>query len=227
MFNAKKTNTIMNKTIIKTLLVFSLTLTSVAANSQNLLDGLKNAAANAASSAVTNATGSSALGNIVSNLLGTGTVSKSSIVGTWSYTEPCLVAESSNILSNVASNVAVGKAQDYLKQGMTKAGITAGQLKITFDEGGNVTFIVGSRKLSGTYTLDGSDINITLLKKTFKMNCKQSSGDLQLAFNAQKLLSLINTLSMKASSASSSLSTVSTLLGNVQGLYVGLQLKKL
>ncbi len=82
--------------------------------------------------------------------------------------------------------------------------------------------------MAATYKLDGSDLHLTLtsVKKTIKMNCKLSAGKLQLAMKADKLLTLVNTVSSTAAAASTSLATLNTLLKNVDGLYVGLQFTK-
>lgn len=215
------------KTTLRTfMLAAALTLFSASGNAQGILGNLKDAAINAAAGAVNNATGNSTVGNIITSLLGTGNVSPSSIAGTWSYTEPCFVAESEDILSNVASNALVGKAQTYLKSGLTKAGMTQGKVIATFDADGNVTFVVNGKKIAGTYTIDGADLNVTILKRTFKINCKLSAGNLQLALDISKLLSFVNTVSSSAAQASGSLSSLTSLLSNVKGLYAGLQFSK-
>lgn len=215
------------KTTLRTfMLAAALICFSAASNAQNILGGLKDAAVNAVAGAASNATGSSTVGNIITSLLGTGSVSQSTLVGTWSYTEPCFVAESENILSNLASNALVGKGQSFLKSGLTKAGMTEGKVLVTFDANGGVSFVVNGKKISGSYTIDGSDLNVTILKRTFKMNCKLSGGNLQLAFDISKLLSFVNTVSSSAAQASGSLSSLSSLLGNVKGLYAGLQFSK-
>jgi len=199
-------------------------------NAQSILDNLKNAASSAVSSAASKSGNStvSSLASVVTNLIGTSTVSQSSLVGTWSYSEPCLVAESKNVLSNVAATAAATKAQKNLKAGLTKAGITAGKMKLVFNQDNTVKITVGTKTVSGTYTVSGSDLTITLktIKKSFKMNCKLSSGNLQLSMNATKLLSFVNAVAAKAAVASSSISSVSSLLNNVDGLYVGLQFTK-
>ena len=201
-----------------------------ASSAQSLLDNLKNAASSAVNSAASKTGNStvSTVANTLTKLLGTSTVSQSSLVGTWTYTEPCIVAESKNLLSNVALTAATTKAEKSLAAGLAKAGVTAGKLKLTFNQDKTVSITVGDKTVGGTYAVSGSDLTITLktVKKSFKMNCKLSSGNLQLAMNATKLMPFINAVAAKAASASSSLAAVSTTLKNVDGLYTGLQFKK-
>lgn len=225
-FGFNKKRNIMRQNFCKIALACLLTFSAASSNAQSLLDGLKNAAVNAAASAANDATGNSTIGNIITNLLGTGAVSQSSITGTWSYTEPCFVAESDNVLSSVASNALIGKAQTYLSSGLSKAGMTAGKVILTFDGNGGMTCVVNGKKVSGTYTIDGCNLNVTILKRTFKINCKLSGGDLQLSLDISKLLSFVNTVSSSAAQASGSLSSLTSLLSNVKGLYAGLQFHK-
>ena len=214
----------MKKSILKVALATSLAFIMPSVSNAQLGDILKSAAG----TAVQQATGNSTITNVVTTLLGTSNVTEKSIVGTWTYQEPCIAAESSNVLTKTAAAAAVSKAQSELSKALTKAGIKAGTLKITFEEGGKATILLGKKKVAATYKLDGSDLHLTLtkIKKTIKMNCKLSSGKLQLAMKSDKLLTLVNTISSTAAAASTSLATLNTLLKNVDGLYVGLQFTK-
>ena len=214
----------MKKSILKVALATSLAFIMPSVSNAQLGDLLKSAAG----TAVGQATGNSTLANVVTALLGTSKVSEQSIIGTWTYQEPCIAAESSNVLTKAAAAAAVSKAQNELSSALLKAGIKAGAMQITFAEGGKATIMLGKKKVSATYKVDGSDLYLTLttIKKTIKMNCKLSSGKLQLAMKADKLLTLVNTISSTAAAASTSLATLNTLLKNVDGLYVGLQFTK-
>ena len=214
----------MKKSILKVALATSLAFIMPSVSNAQLGDLLKSAAG----TAVEKTTGSSTLANVVTSLLGTSKVSEKSIVGTWTYQEPCIAAESSNILTQAAAAATVTKAQNELSKALTKAGIKAGTLKVTFADDGKATILLGKKKVSATYKLDGSDLLLTLttIKKTIRMNCKISSGKLQLAMKADKLLTLVNTISSTAAAASTSLATLNSLLKNVDGLYVGLQFTK-
>lgn len=221
----------MNKTFIKAALAAIVAFNMpTASNAQSILDGLKNAASSAVNSAANKSgnSGLSTLAGVVTGILGTSKVSQSSLVGTWTYSEPCLVAESNDILSNVAATAAATKAQKSLNSGLQKAGITAGKMKLNFKQDNTVAITVGSKTVNGTYAVSGSDLTITLktIKKSFKMNCKLSSGNLQLSMNATKLLNFVNAVAAQAATASTSLAAVSSTLKNVNGLYAGLQFTK-
>ncbi len=218
----------MKKSILKVALAAAVAFIMPTASNAQLGDLLKGAATKAVSKATGNSQTGSTIANVLTSLIGTGKVSASSLVGTWTYDSPCIAAESSNILTQAAATAAASKAQSQLNNALTKAGIKAGTMKIAFDDCGKATITIGKKSVSATYKVEGSDILLTFtkIKKTIKMNCKLSGGKLQLAMKADKLLTLVNAVSSTAASASSALSTLNTLLKNVNGLYVGLQFSK-
>ena len=59
---------------------------------------------------------------------------------------------------------------------------------------------------------------------TMSPHIVKSGNNLSLLFESDKLLSLVKTVS--ALSNNSTIKTASTLLGNYEGLYIGLKLKK-
>lgn len=214
----------MKKTFLKVALATVVAFLLPTVSNAQLSDLLKSAASKVTSSSST----SSTVTDVITSLLGTSKVSESSLVGTWTYKEPCIAAESDNLLGKATAAAAASKAQQQLSTVLTKAGIKAGTMKITFEKGGSAKVVVGSKTVAATYKVDGSNLTLTFtkLKKSVTMNCKLSAGKLQLAMKADKLLTLVNAVSSTAAAASSSLSTLSTLLKSVDGLYVGLQFTK-
>lgn len=206
--------------------ILALSMTTFANAQSSLLNSLKNAAA----SAVSNATGSSAAGDLVSSLLGTGKVSAASLQGTWKYTQPCIAFESKDLLTTIGSTAVSSKAQSYLNEGLKKVGFTAGKVTLTFDDKNNVSITVNGRTSKGTYTVEGSNLNITFtvgtMTKSVKMNCKLSGGNLQLAMNTSKLITLIQAVAANAGTAVSQLNTIGSLTKSVEGMYMGLQFAK-
>lgn len=214
----------MNKTFLKAAFAAALAFIMPATSNAQLGDLLNSVASKVSSSSST----ASTVTDVITSIIGTSKVSESSLVGTWTYKEPCIAAESSNILSKAAAAAAASKAQSQLGTVLGKAGIKAGTMKIVFQKDGTAQVSVGSKTVAATYKVDGSNLLLTFtkLKKTVTMNCKLSAGRLQLSMKADKLLTLINAVSSTAAAASSSLSTLSTLLKSVDGLYVGLQFTK-
>lgn len=215
--------------------LFALAFMAFVVNSANaqLGDLLKNVASGAASSAATTATGSSAVGDIVANLLGTATVNENTLVGTWIYSQPAVVFESEDVLKNVATTAMSSKVESTLQTQLTKFGFTPGKISITFnkDKTGSLTYNANSPKsIPFTWSVNGHDLSLRLggqlisqLSKEFVLNVKITGNTLQVASDASKLIELIQQI---VGNSNSTLSIVSSMLKNVDGLYLGLKYTK-
>ncbi|MDO5483025.1 MAG: DUF4923 family protein [Bacteroidaceae bacterium] len=170
----------------------------------------------------------STITNVVGNLLGSTKITAEKLEGTWSYTQPCIAFESENTLNNIGGSVASAKIEEKLKTALDKAGIKAGQMSITFNADKTFLISTGRRQISGTYQVEGTDLLLTFktTKKTIKTNVKLSLGTLQIAMNADKMLQIVNIIATKASAYSSNMKTVSTLLSQYNGMYLGLKFEK-
>ena len=189
------------------------------ASAQSILSKLKSVASTVAKTDST----TNALSGIVSNLLGTSEVSETDLVGTWSYSQPCVVFESSNVISKVGTSVVSQKVETTLNKQLTKLGFKAGSVIMTFAEDGNGSIQYAGKTIPCTWSVNESQLTLTILTKSVAMNVKQSTSGLQLAMNADKLKTLLTAITDKASAVNSSIGTVTTLLKSVDGLYLGLQ----
>ncbi len=114
----------------------------------------------------------------------------------------------------------------------SKFGLSSSTCSYEFDEDGNFTQTINSKTMSGTYTFDESAQTITMKSSTlgysFTAEVSISGSSMSLLFNADKLLSLLNTTSgiLSKSSSSSALSTLSSLSEQYDGLLLGFKLKK-
>jgi hypothetical protein len=217
----------MNKKTFKYTLVAALLCMggNQAANAQSLSSVLKNVATSAVSSSTTASTVSS----LITNLIGTSTVSASSLVGTWTYSEPAVAFESEDVITSVAGTVVAPKVEKKMLTAMTKIGFKAGKSTVTFKNDGTFTCSYGSTTGSGTYSISGSTITLTstLTGVSTSGNVKLSGSELQITFTAKKLLSFMNTLASKTSSTTTSqISTVTSLLKNVNGIQIGMKFTK-
>lgn len=176
-------------------------------------------------------TGSSSTGNAVSKvlgtLLGTTAVKQESLVGTWSYTQPCVNFESESVISNIGGSVASSKIQEKMSKALTKAGIKPGKVVLTFNSDNSFSITVGKRTTTGTYAVSGADLTLTFSSgKSVKANVKLALGTLQISFKADKLLEVVNTIATKASAYSSQIASISSLLSQYKGMYLGLEFSK-
>lgn len=227
------------------ILTAMMALSATNSHAQNLLDLLKQGASKAQTDSTQSSSSNvlSGLGNLVTGLLGTGSVNANSLVGTWNYTQPAVVFESENMLTNV-SGMAAGKAAEEKLQGyLDKIGFTSGKVKITFNQDGKGTLTYGSKNMNFQWSVEGTDLTINLASSTlskftsssklgkytsFKVNCKLGLGSLQLSFKADKLAEFISKIVSAAGSSinNSTLNTVAGIASKVDGMYLGLTFGK-
>lgn len=215
----------MRKSILRVALLAIAMATTTSADAQ-LSNVLKNAAG-ALTGSKDGGTVSTAI-NAVTNLLGKKSVTEKDLIGTWNYSEPCIALESKNVLSKVGGSVASSKAESMLADKLKLIGFTKGKVVMTLNEGGEGSIKVNNKTQNINWAVNGSNLAITfpMTKKTVNMNTNMTGGKLQVAMDSTKMLTLLNTISDKASAVNSNLSAVSSLLKNVDGMYLGLKFTK-
>ena len=166
--------------------------------------------------------------NVVENV--TGTTLPVDVKGTWTYSGTAVKFESDDILKSTAASLAASQVEDKLDQYVAKVGIKAGTFSFTFKEDKTFTATVKGKSFNGTYTLSEDYKTISLqFGKTFGLKpftaaVSATSSQLDLLFQADKLLELLGKLT--SSSSNSTLKTVGTLVNQYDGMKLGLELKK-
>ena len=156
-------------------------------------------------------------------------VSTFSLEGTWNYVGPDCKFESENLLAQVGSEIAAQKVETEMSSILSKIGFKEG-VSYVFNSDGTYTSTVNGRTTQGTYTYDSNTNELTLkttLGVTFNATVSRSvenSNNISLLFNADKLMSLAQTVS--SALKSSSTSTLSTILGQYDGMKIGFELTK-
>ena len=187
---------------------------------------------NVAGEAINKATGNSTVGNVaadlVGNLLGTAEVTEKTLVGTWSYSQPCVAFESENVLASLGSSVVSTKVENTMQNGLTKVGFTSGKVIMTLKEDKTGTIQFNGKAVDINWTVEETNLKRTfpLINKGVTMNAKLTGSELQLAMKSDKLLTLLNAITQKAGTVNSSLGTLNTLTKNVKGMYMGLKFTK-
>ena len=197
------------------------------ANAQ-LSNVLKSVAGTAISKTTGNSTAGDVASDLIGNLLGTSKVSEKSLVGTWSYNQPCVAFESEDVLTTLGSSMVSKKVESTMQKGLTKVGFTSGKVVMTLKEDKTGTIEFNGKNIIVNWAVDGSDLKLTfpIVDKGVTMNAKLTGSELQLAMKADKLLTLLNTITEKTSTVNSSLGTLNTLTKNVKGMYMGLKFTK-
>lgn len=187
-------------------------------NAQTLKDLLKKA------------TGSSVVQDVVESV--TGVSLQADIKGTWDYSGVAVKLVSEDLLKNAAAGVAAGQIEDKLDGYVQKVGIKPGAFGFIFSEDNTFTTTFKGKNIPGTYTLDEQTKTLTLtygktsFMKGFTMTASVNitSSQLDLMFNADKLLDFIGKVS--SSSGNSTLAAISAIAQQYDGMKLGFELKK-
>lgn len=188
-----------------------------------------------------NAKAQSDLGSILNNVLGSSTTNgvisgltsifssdkqatKNNLVGTWVYEEPAIVLTSDNVLTNAAAKVAANTAEKKLQEQMDKVGIKKGTLSMTFKSDGTFTETFGKKTYSGKWAVENQKLKLTHTVRTITLTTQVDGNNLMFVTDANKLLSLMQTLGSK--STNSTVSTVTSLMKKVKGMQCGITLVK-
>lgn len=192
----------------------------------------------------------SALQNVLGDLIGNSMpMTAATITGSWNYEGASCVLESDEALASLGGSVAAGKIEEKIDTYLAKVGVAPGTCTFTFLEGDSCVFSVNGRSISGNYALNSEDKTVAFsfygyLNMTAHVSYNLS--ELDLVFNADRLLELIkkvtSTVSSKSSGVSSllsgaqgtstnaaalsSLSAVGALVDSYTGMMLGMKLKK-
>lgn len=159
--------------------------------------------------------------NILSALLGNGSINANTLAGTWVYAQPQVTFESTNVLGNIGGELMSSKIESALKSQLEKMGLKPGASKFTFDNKGNMTITMGTRTTKGTYTLSGNQLKmngalgIASMTATVTINQRQ----LYMLFDANTIFNIISKLGSNSSS-------ISSLLNNFNGMKMGWSLTR-
>ncbi|MCH5220627.1 MAG: DUF4923 family protein [Muribaculaceae bacterium] len=150
------------------------------------------------------------------------------LVGTWIYTSPAVSMKGDNALANIGGAAAATTIENKLSPYYQKLGLQ--NTKLTVNNDLTFTMNAGAAKLSGTIEKSGDNLvfNFSAFGKITigKVDClaTKSGSTLNLTFDSSKLLSIIKKVSSLASNTS--ISSISSLLSNYDGLYLGAKMKK-
>ena len=215
-----------------------------------LLLGVTNASAQGFLSKLFGGGNSSETENTISNVLGSlignsVTLSEKMLEGTWNYTGTACVLESDAALANIGGTVATAKIEKKLDGYLARVGVKEGTCSFTFIGKDSCVVSMAGRELGGRYALDAEEKTIQFTfygRLNFNTHIAYNVSSVNIVFNADKLLSLVKTVTSKVSSsagslsqndatgnlgtASATLSTISSLLSNYDGMILGVKMKK-
>lgn len=169
----------------------------------------------------------SILSGVAKAVVGNKATTASSIVGTWSYAGPQCQFESENLLSKAGGEVAAKEVEEKMKSVYEKVGMN--NIQYTFNEDGTYSYKMKKRTVNGTYVFDDTEKTITM---TGKLGIKTiahvtvTGDEMSLVFNADKLMSVLKTITGAASKVNATAGTINSVAGSYDGLMLGFELKK-
>ncbi|WP_195604122.1 DUF4923 family protein [Parabacteroides distasonis] len=169
----------------------------------------------------------SVLSGVVKNVVGDKTTTASSIIGTWTYAGPECQFESDNLLAKAGGEVAAKEVEEKIQKVYEKVGMDGCQY--TFSEDGSYSCTVKGKTSSGTYTCDSDAKTVTMKSKLGIKTVAYvtvTGNNMSLVFKADKLMSVLKTVTSAVSSVNSTASTISSIGNSYDGLRLGFELKK-
>ena len=206
--------------LLGTLLLSSCGTTSLGTQGTGLLSG---------ANAGTTGGAASALGSVLTNLLGgSSAVTASDLQGTWTYRKADCVFETQNLLLKAGGEMAATKIESQLESQLGKVGITPGACSFTFNSDGTYVATIGQYNLTGNYTLNtkSNTLTMTYLAGIGRISPKvvKTGASISLLFEGDKLLSMVQKVGKLSSN--STVNSLSTLINSYDGMLVGMQLSK-
>lgn len=171
-------------------------------------------------------TGTDAATSLLTGVIGSllNGAQSSSIVGTWTYTEPSVEFTSESLLAQagglVAANQIVTKMSPYYQM----IGIKPGNLSITFNEDKTCVINVAGTSQTANYVYDAKAHTLQITGQNLGLSfgtvyATVSSNQLSLTLDSSRLLSV--TQSIASQSQNATISTLGTLAGSFSGMKTG------
>lgn len=171
-------------------------------------------------------TSTSSLTNILLGVIGANTLSEDNITGTWKYQSPGCAFTSENALAKAGGEVVSSQVVSKLQPTYNKLGISSSNTQFTLNSDKSFSGKVGGKSISGTYTYDSSTGAIQLKSLLLNLNgyLTRTSNGMSLTFESKKLLSALQLIG--SASGNSTLSTVSDLSKNYDGIRLGFDMSR-
>lgn len=174
-------------------------------------------------------TGSSIISGILNNVIGSATFSQADLCAhTWKYSKPGCAFTSENLLAKAGGEIAASKIEEDLSKYYSKFGFSKSNTYFTFKTDGTFAAKIDGKSWSGTYTFDEKTHAIQLKGLLLSASgfATRTTNGISLLFEQKKLLTLVKTLSKLNLTGSTTMSAVSSIVDNYDGVRVGFEMTK-
>lgn len=169
----------------------------------------------------------SILSGVAKAVVGNKATTASSIIGTWTYSGPECQFESENLLAKAGGEMAAKEVEEKMIAVYNKVGMN--NIRYTFNEDGTYSYQMKKCTVTGSYVFDDAAKTITM---TGKLGLKTvayvtvTGNDMSMVFKADKLMSILKTITGAASKVNSTAATINSVAEAYDGLMLGFELKK-
>ena len=168
------------------------------------------------------------LTGVVGQVVGDKVTTETSIIGTWDYVGPDCQLKGDDLLKNIGGDAAGAEVEKKMEPIYAKAGLNT--IQYTFNEDKTCSYTIKGKTTKGTYEFDAEAKTITI--KTGKLGVKVTANvvtlgsNMSFLFDADKILSVVKTITGATSSLNKTASAANKLLEQFDGMMVGFELKK-
>lgn len=168
------------------------------------------------------------LSGVAKAVVGDKATTQASLIGTWDYVGPDCQLKGDDILKNIGGETAGEEVEKKMAPIYEKAGLNS--IQYTFNEDKTCSYTIKGKKVEGTYEFDAEAKTVTI--KAGKLGIKTTAhivtlgSNMSFVYDADKILSVVKTITGAASGLNASASTVNKLLEQFNGMMVGFELKK-
>ena len=174
-------------------------------------------------------TGSSIINGILNNVIGSATFSQADLCAhTWKYSKPGCAFTSENLLAKAGGEIAANKIEEDLSKYYNKFGFSNSNTYFAFKTDGTFAAKIDGKSWNGTYTFDEKTHAIQLKGLLLSASgfATRTANGISLLFEQKKLLTLVKTLSKLNLTGSTTMSAVSSIVDNYDGVRIGFEMTK-
>lgn len=167
------------------------------------------------------------LSGVVQQVVGDKATTETSLIGTWDYVGSDCQLKGDDLLKNIGGDVAGAEVEKKMEAIYKKAGLNT--IQYTFNEDKTCSYTIKGKKIDGTYEFDSEAKTVTIkgrLGVKITAHIVTLGSNMSFVFDADKILSVVKSITGVASKLNSSASTINKLAEQFDGMMVGFELKK-
>lgn len=147
---------------------------------------------------------------------------------TWKYCKPGCAFTSENLLAKAGGEIAASKIEEDLSKYYSKFGFSKSNTYFIFKTDGTFAAKIDGKSWNGTYTFDEKTHAIQLKGLLLSASgfATRTANGISLLFEQKKLLTLVKTLSKLNLTGSTTMSAVSSIVDNYDGVRIGFEMTK-